>query len=115
MNIFFPLTMHEMVVRITIYKFAVTTQTTYIQVTTDQCWTNIEPGQRIMLAGYETCVKSMAHVVPLDMKGCIFHFAKWQMYPFISKKSMYFQSIYAELRRWTNIVQLLYKCLVLAG
>ena len=24
-------------------------------------------------------------VVPLDMKGCMCHFAKWQMHPFISK------------------------------
>ena len=25
------------------------------------------------------------HFVPLDMKGCICHFAKWQIHPFISK------------------------------
>ena len=26
-----------------------------------------------------------AQVVPLDMKGCICHFAKWQIHPPISK------------------------------
>ena len=28
-------------------------------------------------------------LVPLDMKGCICHFVKWQMHPFISKKTSY--------------------------
>ena len=31
--------------------------------------------------GYRYTVK----IVPLDMKGCTCHFAKWQMHPFISK------------------------------
>ena len=25
------------------------------------------------------------YIVPLDMKGCICHFVKWQIHPFISK------------------------------
>ena len=29
------------------------------------------------------------HVVPLDMKGYICHFRKWQIHPFISKGTMY--------------------------
>ena len=31
---------------------------------------------------------SAVHVVPLDMKGCICHFAKWLIHPFISKGTM---------------------------
>ena len=27
----------------------------------------------------------ISHMVPLDMKGCICHFTKWQIHPFISK------------------------------
>ena len=30
-------------------------------------------------------IKQLGHIVPLDMKGCICHFAKWQIDPFISK------------------------------
>ena len=29
------------------------------------------------------------HIVPLDMKGCICHFWKWQIHPFISKETNY--------------------------
>ena len=29
------------------------------------------------------------HIVPLGMKGCICHFVKWQIHPFISKGSIY--------------------------
>ena len=33
-----------------------------------------------------TGVDSQARqIVPLDMKGCIFHLPKWQIHPFISK------------------------------
>ena len=28
---------------------------------------------------------SVVHIAPLDMKGCICHFTKWQIHPFISK------------------------------
>ena len=36
---------------------------------------------------YRTCM----YVVPLDMKGCICDFAKWQIiHPFISKGKMYY-------------------------
>ena len=32
----------------------------------------------------------LTHIVPLDMEGCICHFVKWQMHPFISKgKALY--------------------------
>ena len=27
----------------------------------------------------------LAHIVPLEMKGCICHFTEWQIHPFISK------------------------------
>ena len=29
------------------------------------------------------------HIVPLEMKGCICHFAKWQIHPLISKGTVY--------------------------
>ena len=29
-----------------------------------------------------------AYNVPLDMKGCICHFVKWQIHPFISKEAI---------------------------
>ena len=35
---------------------------------------------------YQYCKgKNLIHSVPLDMKGCICHFSKWQIHPFISK------------------------------
>ena len=33
------------------------------------------------------------HFVTLDMKGCICHFTKWQIHPFISKGTILFKSI----------------------
>ena len=37
------------------------------------------------------------HIVPLDMKGCICHFAKWQIHPFISKGTICFDSYCANV------------------
>ena len=39
---------------------------------TAQCWANVK------------CC-TIALFVPLDVKGCIWHFKKWQIHPFISK------------------------------
>ena len=30
-------------------------------------------------------------IVPLDMKGCICHFAKWQIHPFISEGTILYR------------------------
>ena len=38
------------------------------------------------------------HVVPLDMKGCICHFTKWQIHPFITMRAMYGQKTSYEYR-----------------
>ena len=37
----------------------------------------------------EYIIMRREHGLPLDMKGCIFHFTKWQIHPFISKRTMY--------------------------
>ena len=37
------------------------------------------------------------HVVPLDMKGCICHLTKWQIHPFISKGTIYFEYAFQTL------------------
>ena len=33
------------------------------------------------------------YIVSLDMKGCICHFTKWQIHPFISKGTIYQQAV----------------------
>ena len=38
------------------------------------------------------------YIVPLGMKGCICHFAKWQIHPFISKGTIYGEALMAKGR-----------------
>ena len=40
------------------------------------------------------------HTVPLDMKGCICHLAKWQIHPFISKGTIYYADFIFLLPPW---------------
>ena len=60
----------------------------------------------------------MAYFVPLDKKGCICHFTKWQIHPFISKVTICIcwyittistvRMIYSgNTRRWTLVVLVL--------
>ena len=35
--------------------------------------------------GKITEIQAAVRFVPLDMKGCVCHFTKWQIHPFISK------------------------------
>ena len=39
---------------------------------------------QLLKVKYETLI----YIVPLDMKGCICHFTKWQIHPFISKETI---------------------------
>ena len=46
---------------------------------------------RIETCNYKTlCCWNCIYIVPLDMKGCICHFVKWQIHPFISKGTIWF-------------------------
>ena len=45
------------------------------------------------------------YIVPLDMKGCIFHFVKWQMHPFITKRDdikAWFAGLYFARNTWNR-------------
>ena len=42
-----------------------------------------------LLAGSEWSATNWTFIVPLEMKGCICHFTKWQIHPFISKVTIY--------------------------
>ena len=55
-----------------------------------KCYTNI------VLTGIVTMTHRAIthHIVPLDMKGCICHFAKWHIHPFISKGTICSKIIY---------------------
>ena len=50
-------------------------------------WPNINPalGERLVCAGMVLFTCRLVTYRPLDMKGCICLFTKWQMQPFISK------------------------------
>ena len=51
--------------------------------------------------------KHLQQIVHLDMKGCICHFVKWQIHPFISKGTKYvikFSDIFIDLKHaWNQI------------
>ena len=74
------------------------------------------------------------HIIPLDRKGCICHFTKWQIHPFIPKGANYAFTTFTlanpknmkhlykickmldqHRRRWADVVQMLYKCFVFTG
>ena len=70
-----------------------------------QCWIDVADGGPTL----------KQHIAPFDMKGCICHFVKWQIHPFISKETNYGEhlpiwmvcDIPANMRRWPNVSCLL--------
>ena len=64
--------------------------------------------------------KQHVYIVPLDMKGCICHFVKWQIHPFISKgttciavnvlscwKSCEIYPAYFDISMWKNCITMI--------
>ena len=48
------------------------------------------PWGKVRVISFVFVIHCLHNVVPLDMKGCICHFTKWQIHPFISKVARYF-------------------------
>ena len=49
-----------------------------------QTWIHVPEWEKIS-KHERTVVVTITQIVPLDMKGCICHFTKWQIHPFIYK------------------------------